>query len=415
MIETDPPKTASASTEQPAPPPLAGVKVVDLSRVLAGPYCTMCLGDMGADIIKIERPDGGDDTRRFGPPFVDGVSTYYLAINRNKRSIAIDLKSEAGKAVLWRLIEDADVLVENFRPGAMQRLGFDYEAVAAKNPRLVYCSISAFGHHGDPDWTGRPGYDLILQGMGGIPSLTGEPDGPPSKVGASIADVVSGMVAYQGILLALLARHSTGRGQFVDAAMLDGQVSLLAYWATAWLNAGAKPKRMGNRHLSIAPYSTFRTADGWLNVGVANERLWARFCAALGTPELAEDARFRTNTDRVQHIDALDAAITAVLETRTRDHWVELFREAGIPAGPVLTVDQTLSHPQMAARDMVVSLPHPTLGRVTLTGVSPRLGHTPGAVRTPPPLLGQHTDEILTEHGFDADGIARLRGDGAVG
>lgn len=409
--------TAPTAPESPSAnaAPLAGLKVVDLSRVLAGPYCTMCLGDMGAEVIKVERPGTGDDTRRFGPPFVDGVSTYYLAINRNKRSICVDLKSPAGKAVLWRLIEGADVLVENFRPGAMQRLGFGYAAVAKRAPRLVYCSISAFGHHGDPDWSGRPGYDVILQGMGGIPSLTGPPDGAPYKVGASIADVVSGMVAYQGVLLALLARQRTGRGQMVDAAMLDGQVSLLAYWATAWLNAGQAPRRMGNRHLSIAPYSTFPTADGWLNVGVANERLWRRFCQALGRPAMADDPRFATNTDRVAHIEALDAAIEAVLKTQPRDHWVEVFRAAGIPAGPVLTVDQTLAHPQLAARDMVVTLPHPTLGTVTVTGVPTRLSETPGAVRTPPPLLGEHTDAILGEHGYDPAQIAALRGEGAVG
>lgn len=398
-----------------AAPPLDGLRVVDLSRVLAGPYCSMCLGDMGADVIKVERPGAGDDTRRFGPPFVGGVSTYYLAINRNKRSIALDLKHPEGKAVLWRLIEGADVLLENFRPGAMERLGFGYAAVAERAPKLVYCSISAFGHHGDPAWTRRAGYDLILQGMGGIPSLTGPPDGAPFKVGASIADVVSGMVAYQGILLALLARHRTGRGQLVDAAMLDGQVSLLAYLATAWLNAGVVPGRVGNRHLSIAPYSTFRTADGWLNLGVANEALWKRFCAALGRPELADDPRFRSNADRVAHIDALDAAIEATLVTAPRDHWVAVFTEAGIPAGPVLTVDQTLAHPQMAARDMVVTLPHPTLGTVTVTGVPTRLSHTPGAVRTPPPMLGEHTDAVLAAHGFDPAAIAALRAAGAVG
>ena len=405
---------SAAPSEALVAPPLDGVRVVDLSRILAGPYCSMCLGDMGADVIKIERPGAGDDTRRFGPPFVDGVSTYYLAINRNKRSVALDLKSEAGKAVLWRLIEGADVLLENFRPGTLARLGFGYEAVAEKNPRLVYCSISAYGHAGEPEWSSRAGYDLISQGMGGIPGLTGPPDGAPYKVGASIADVVSGMVAYQGILLALLARQRTGVGQKVDTSMFDGQVSLLTYLATAWLNAGVAAPRLGNRHLSIAPYQTYETADGWLNIAVANQSLWHKLCAALDRPELADDARFATNPDRVANIDALDAALTGVLKGRSRDDWIELLTAAGIPCGPVLTLPQTLGHPQLAARGMVASMPHPVLGEIGVTGIPTRLEGTPGSLRRPPPGLGEHTDEVLAELGLAGDAIAGLRAEGII-
>lgn len=396
-------------------PPLDGLRVVDLSRVLAGPYCSMCLGDMGADVVKVEQPGKGDDTRRFGPPFVDGVSTYYLAINRNKRSIAIDLKSAAGKSLLWQLIDGADVLVENFRPGALDRLGFGYEAVAAKNPRLVYCSISAFGHEGLPEWSRRPGYDLIMQGMGGIPGLTGPPEGAPYKVGASIADVVSGMVAFEGVLLALLARARTGRGQRVDAAMLDGQVALLTYLATAWLNAGVAPPRLGNRHLSVAPYSTYAAADGWLNVAVANDALWQRLCAALDRPDLAADPRFATNPDRVRHVDALDAALAPILAARPRDAWITTLTAAGVPCGPVLTLEQTLAHPQLEARGMVARMAHHTLGAVTLTGIPTRLGATPGQLRRPPPALGEHTDDILAALGHDPAAIAALRAAGVVG
>ncbi len=395
--------------------PLTGVRVLDLSRVLAGPYCSMALADMGADVIKVEHPEGGDDTRRFGPPFVEGESTYYLAVNRNKRSLALDLKAAEGKAVLWKLVEQADVLLENFRPGALERLGFGYAACAARNPRLVYCSVSAFGHHGDPAWTRRPGYDVILQGMGGIPSLTGPLDGPPSKVGASIADVVSGMYATQGVLLALLARDRTGRGQHVDVAMLDGQVSLLTYLASAWLNAGVEPPRVGNRHLSVAPYSAYRAADGWLNLAVANDALWAKFCALLERPDLLEDARFATNPDRVRNVEALDAALAPTLAQRTVAGWLEVLDAAGIPAGPILTVPQVLGHPQLLARGMVPSLPHPTLGTVRATGVPVRLSDTPGAARTAPPALGEHTDAVLTELGYDAAAIAALREARVVG
>lgn len=395
--------------------PLTGLKVLDLSRVLAGPYCSMALGDMGAEIVKVEHPDGGDDTRRFGPPFVEGVSTYYLAINRNKRSVTLNLKHPDAKRILWQLIDEADVLLENFRPGALDRLGFDYAACSARNPRLVYCSISAFGHKGLPEWTKRPGYDVIMQGMGGIPSLTGPVDAGPHKVGASIADVVSGMYATQGILLALFARERTGRGQHVDVAMLDGQVSLLTYLATAQLNTGVTPGRLGNRHLSVAPYSTFAAKDGHLNLAVANQKLWKRFCELLARPDLHADPRFATNATRVEHNEALEAEIAPALAEKTVEAWLAAFEAAGIPAGPVLRVDQVLAHPQLAARDMIVEMAHPTAGAVRATGVPLQLSETPGRARTAPPELGADTDAVLGELGYSAERIAALRGAGAIG
>ncbi len=395
-------------------PPLDGVKVLDLSRVLAGPYATMVLGDMGADVVKVERPDGGDDTRRFGPPFVEGIATYYLAVNRSKRSVAIDFKQPEGQEILWRLVEWADVLVENFRPGTLERLGFGYEACAARNPRLVYCSMSAYGHAGLPEWSRRPGYDVIMQGVGGIPSLTGPPEGAPYKVGASMADVVTGMNAVQAILLALLARGRDGRGQKVDVAMLDGQVAMLAYLSSAVLNSDTRPPRMGNRHLSIAPYSSFRAADGWLNLGVANERLWQRLCEALGADELPGDPRFATNDVRVKHVDALEAALAPYFAERTVAEWLALLDEAGIPAGPILEVEQVLEHPQLRARGMVLTMPHPTLGEVRLVDSPFRLEGTPGRPDRPPPALGEHTDEVLAGLGYDAGARAALREAGVV-
>ncbi len=394
--------------------PLDGIRVLDLSRVLAGPYATMLLGDMGAEVVKVERPGGGDDTRRFGPPYVGGVSTYYLSINRSKRSIALDLKHPDGQAVLWRLVEWADVLVENFRPGTLDRLGFGYDACAARNPRLVYCSISAYGHEGLPDWSRRPGYDVILQGVGGIPSLTGPPDGPPFKVGASIADVVSGMNAFQGILLALYARQRSDRGQHVDCAMLDGQVALLTYLSSAWLNAGIEPPRMGNRHLSIAPYSSYRAADGWMNLGVANEALWARFCQAAGCERLRDDPRFASNDVRVENVEDLDTELAQVFEKRTVSSWLEVFDAAGVPAGPVLTVPQAMAHPQLEARDMIVAMSHPEAGPLRLVGPPIKLGETPARPHLPPPGLGAHTDEVLLSLGYSTDEIEALRTRGAV-
>jgi crotonobetainyl-CoA:carnitine CoA-transferase CaiB-like acyl-CoA transferase len=375
--------------------PLHGIKVLDLSRVLAGPYCTMLMGDMGADVIKVEQPGKGDDTRAYGPPFVNGESAYFMSVNRNKRSMTLDIKHPAGQDILWKLIAEADVLFENFRPGTLEKLGFGYEAVRARNPRLIYCSVSGYGQTG-PN-ASIPGYDLIVQGEGGIADLTGEPDGPPMKVGTSQADIVAGMNAFQGILLALHARERTGRGQRVDIGLLDCQVSLLTFQAGNYFATGASPRRMGNKHPSIAPYETFSAADGYVNIGCGNDGLFRRFCGVLGVGELADDARFRTNPDRVAHRETLAEIIEPIIRQGTVAHWVQEMRAQGIPAGPINTVEQALTHPQTLARGMVVELDHPRAGKIRLTGNPIKLSETPGAVQSPPPLLGQHTGEILAD------------------
>jgi formyl-CoA transferase/CoA:oxalate CoA-transferase len=400
--------------------PLDDLLILDLSRILSGPFCSMYLGDLGARVLKIEHPEGGDDTRAFGPPFVGAPpeSTYFLSANRNKESIAIDLKNAQGRALVQRLAARADVLLENFRPGALDRLGLDHATLAAQNPRLVYTSISGFGHAGDPAWSRRPGYDVVIQGMGGLQSITGAPDGPPFKVGTSIADMVAGLYALVGTLAALHARARTGRGQHVDVSMLDGQISLLSYHAGAHLNAGARPTRKGNAHPSIAPYETFAAKDGWLNLAVGNDALWRAFAAAVGQElaALADDPRFATNAARVQNRAALLSVLTPLVAARPVEEWLALCERAGVPAGPILGVDEALRHPQVLARQMVVPVEHATAGAVRVTGVPFRLSETPGAVRSPPPRLGEHTDSALGEVlGLSADELVRLRADGAFG
>ena len=397
--------------------PLDDLLVLDLSRVLSGPYCSMYLADFGARVIKLEHPAGGDDTRGFGPPFVGGESTYFLSINRNKESVAIDFKHARGRELLRALASRADVLLENFRPGALGRLGLDYETVRQWNPRLIYCSISGFGHTGDPDWVRRPGYDLAIQGMGGLASLTGPADGPPYKVGTSIADIIAGLYALSGILVALHARARTGRGQHVDVSMLDGQISLLTYHAGIHFATGAVPTRKGNQHPSISPYETYRARDGFVNLAVGNDGQWRALCRAVGAPldALAEDPRFATNAARVGHRAELAAILEPIVAARDVADWLALCDGAGIPSGPILDVGQALAHPQVQARGMVVPLQHPTAGPIRVTGVPVRLSDTPGAVRTPPPRLGEHTRAVLAEVlGLDGAAIDALVREGGA-
>jgi crotonobetainyl-CoA:carnitine CoA-transferase CaiB-like acyl-CoA transferase len=397
--------------------PLDDLLVFDLSRVLSGPYCSMYLGDFGARVIKLEHPHEGDDTRRFGPPFVAGQSTYFLSINRNKESVAIDFKHAAGRKLALDLAARADVLLENFRPGALARLGLDYATLAKVNPRLIYCSVSGFGHAGVPEWTRRPGYDLAIQGMGGLASLTGEEGGTPLKSGVSIADLAAGLYALVGILVALHARGRTGRGQHVDVSMLDGQISLLTYHAGIHFATGAVPSRRGNKHPSIVPYETFRAADGWVNIAVGNDAQFRALCAAVGAPiaQLAADARFATNGARVENREALGAILEPLVAAKPVAHWCELCERAGIPSGPILSVADALAHPQVAARDMVVPLEHPVAGTIRVTGVPVKLSETPGSVRRAPPLLGEHTRAALRELlALSDDALDQLEKDGVI-
>jgi crotonobetainyl-CoA:carnitine CoA-transferase CaiB-like acyl-CoA transferase len=391
--------------------------VLDLSRILSGPYCSMTLADFGARVIKLEHPDGGDDTRAFGPPFVAGESTYFMSINRNKESVAVDFKHPRGRELVLALARRCDVLLENFRPGALARLGLDYESLRAVNPRLIYCSISGFGHSGEPEWVRRPGYDLAIQGMGGLASLTGPAEGAPHKVGTSIADMIAGLYALAGILVALHARGRTGRGQHVDISMLDGQIALLTYHAGIHFATGAVPARRGNQHPSISPYETYRASDGFVNIAVGNDAQWRALCAAVGEPlaALAGDPELATNAARVQHRARLAALLEPLVAARPVDEWIALCDGAGIPCGPILDVAQALAHPQVRARDMVVPLAHPAAGDIRVTGVPVKLSETPGAVRTPPPRLGEQTRAVLAEVlGVDEAELDRLVEEGAA-
>jgi formyl-CoA transferase len=392
--------------------PLEGIRVIDLSRVLAGPYATLLLADMGAEVIKVEEPGRGDDTRAW-PPFVGGEATYFMSVNRGKKSLTLNLKAEAGKTILRRLVEGADVLLENFRPGTLERLGFGYEAVRRLNPRLVYCSISGFGETG-PE-ASRPGYDLIVQGESGLMDLTGFPDGPPVKVGNSIADLASGTMAAHGIVLALFARGRTGAGQKVEISMLEVMTALLTYQGQAYLSTGTSPRRRGNQHPSIVPYEVFQTADGYLTVGVANNSLWARFCEALGEPALARDARFDTEAKRVENRTLLVPLLERTFATAPAAVWLDRLARAGVPAGKIKSVGEALDSEHLRARGAIVAVVHPSAGEMRMVGPPIRLHGTPGEVAGPAPRLGEHTDEILTKTlSYSSEAVAELRASGAV-
>jgi len=392
--------------------PLDDMFVVDLSRILSGPVCTMLLADMGAQVIKVEPPPWGDDSRKWGPPFVGGMSTYFQSVNRNKKSLGLNLQSEAGRQILWKLIERADILIENFKPGVLDRLGFGYEAVSKRRPEIVYCSISGFGQTGP--YRTRPGYDVVAQGESGLMDLTGFPDGPPAKVGTSISDIVTGMYATQGILLALLARVRSHKGQWVDVSLLDSTVATLTYQAQSYLSTGRTPSRMGTRHPSIVPYECFRVRDGYVNIGVTNQKQWMSFCTELDLTDVQDDPRFSSTDSRLNNYSELKPILDRVLEKFTRSEVLRKMSNAAIPAGPVNTVAEIMEDPQIDAREMIRDLTHPEYGPIRVLGLPIKLSETPGIVEGPPPVFGEHNRYVLEMLGYSEAAIADLAKDGTL-
>ena len=371
---------------------LQRLTVVDLSSHLSGPYCAMLLADHGADVIKVERPDGGDEARGM-PPFVGGESAPFMIWNRNKRSVVIDLKSEEGKAQLLQLIDRADVLIENFRPGTLDRLGLGWSVLSARNPRLIYAAISGFGQTGP--YRERGGFDLITQGMSGLMSVTGPKDGPPHRMPIAISDVAAGMHLAVGVLAALEARHHTGRGQLVETSLLESAMSYGVYEAAHVAATGERPPRLGQAHRGSSPYQVFPTADGWITVGAAQSNFWTRLCGMLGAPELEADPRFATNADRVRNNEALVALLEARFREKPSAHWLEALQKLGIPSGPVLEFEEAMADPHIVARGMVVETEHPAAGTIRTLGIPVKMSDTPGTLRRPAPRLGEHTAEVL--------------------
>ncbi|SEL42646.1 Crotonobetainyl-CoA:carnitine CoA-transferase CaiB [Roseovarius azorensis] len=392
--------------------PLAGMKVIELAHIMAGPVCGLMLADMGADVVKVEKPDG-DDSRRFVPPAIKGESAAYMMMNRNKRGVALNLKEPQAVKVLYRLLEEADVVIENYRMGTMERLGLGYEELRAINPRLIYCEISGFGRTGP--YASRGGFDLIAQGMSGLMSITGEgPGRPPVKTGAPVSDITAGIVAAMGVAAAYARMLQTGQGQKVDTSLFEAAITQ-TYWQSAIAFAtGVAPGPMGSAHPINAPYQAFQTADGWINVGAANQRNWLRFLEVIGAPELNDDPRFGSNHDRMQHLKELEEILNGYLRHETSHVWLDRMEAAGLPAGPVLDILQMQADPQAQARGMIAEVDHPVAGRVRTLGHPIRFSETPASIRRAAPLLGQHSREVLREAGYGADQVEAMVASGAV-
>ncbi|MTI69057.1 MAG: CoA transferase [Firmicutes bacterium] len=386
---------------------LDGIKVLDLTRVLAGPYATMILGDLGADIIKIEIPKKGDDSRNFGP-YLNNESAYFMSINRNKRSMTLNLKEEKGKKILLELVKEADVIVENFRPGTMEKLGLGFEVLKKKNPKIIYAAASGFGHSGP--YSKRAAYDAVVQAMGGIMSITGQKDGKLTRVGPSIGDITAGLFTSIGILTALVNRNKTGKGQKIDVAMLDCQVAILENAIARYVVTKDIPKPMGNRHTSIVPFEPFETKDGEIIIAAGNDVLWSKLCDAIGKSELVNDERFKTNPLRNENYDILRAIIAEPFKNKTTNEWLGILNDKGVPNGPINTIDKVIKDPQVLERKMIVEVEHPKAGKLKVPGIPIKMSDTPGEIRTPSPLLGEHTYEILEEMlGYNKEKIDKLR------
>ena len=392
--------------------PLAGIKVLDLTRVLAGPYTTMILSDLGAEVIKIEQPGIGDESRNFGP-FKNGFSLYFMSVNRGKRSVTLNLKSERGKTIFKQLVKQSDILVENFRPGTMKKFGLDYEALAAEHPSLIYAACSGFGQTGP--FAQQGAYDMIIQGMGGIISITGEPDGPPVRVGTSISDITAALFTTIGILSALHHRNNTGKGQLVDVAMLDSLVAVLENAIVRYFATDEIPKPLGSRHPAITPFEAFESADGHVIIAIGNDVLWAKFCEHVDRKNLISDPRFSSNAERTANHSELFPILSEIMRQRTTDEWIDALEKIGVPCGPINTIDKVVNHPQVKAREMITQVVHQVTGAVEVPGVPIKLSDTPGDVDAPAPGLGEHTDEILTDMlKMSSDEMEQLRQEGII-
>jgi crotonobetainyl-CoA:carnitine CoA-transferase CaiB-like acyl-CoA transferase len=400
------------SAHPPHPGPIAGMRVLELAQIMAGPTCGMMLADMGADVIKVEKLPGGDDARSYSEPRINGVSAPFLIQNRNKRGIAVNLKLAQGREILLRLVRNADVLTENFRRGTLEKLGLGYDVLAQENPGLIYCAVSGYGRDGP--YADKGGFDLIAQGFAGLMSVTGEPGGPPVKTGNPVADINAGLLAAIGILAAYAHKQRTGRGQIVDTSLMEAAIQQTYWHAASYFADGHSPGPSGSAHLLTAPYQAFAARDGWINIGGANQANWERIAEVLGHPEWRDDPRFATNAARMQHLDALVAAMTPVLVTRTRDEWIAAFDAAGVPAGPVHSIGEALSHPQTLARGMVVGVAHAEAGAMKALGCPIHFSATPTAITRAAPVLGEHTRDVLGESGYSVAEIDALIAEGVV-